>query len=769
MSAHTFTNSFNAGEITPLADSRVDLAQYKAGCRVLQNMIPLPFGGAISRPGMQYLGAAKDSDREARVVAFNFSTTTNFVLEFGHLYIRFWTNAAQVLSGAVPLEIVTEYREQHLFQIQFRQLNDVVYIVHPNYHPAKLTRVADDDWTLADVDWQYPPLQDENVEAATLAASAATGTGVILTASVPMFDVEQIGAFFQVSHSRAEGFTGILLTGNNTGSWLSVIGKWDFFTFGSWGGTVHLQRTYDGGTTVEAIRVFNSNQDRNVTASGEEFKWCQLRIVETNFTGSAATTDVATPRALLEIQSTRWNGLVKITAVNSATEAVVDVIDALYDVAATALWAEGSFSTYRGFPRSIDMHEQRILYGGTAHQPNTIWGSVSADFDNFRRTTNDDGSFAYTIATDQANAIQWLASQAGLIVGTSGEEWLMQASSTSEAITPTNVTFKRQSRYGSSHLPPAVINNLVLFVQRSGRKIRELQYSFASDSYVAPDLTLLAEHLTRSGIKQVAYQSHPDSVLWVVTDDGQLVGMTYEPEQKVAAWHRHVTDGEVESLAIIYGDSPGSDEIWLIVKRTIENVAARYVERLYPLARHYMEQESKEGSFYVDSGTQLTNAVPSSVVTGLDWLEGKEVSILADGAVQPRQPVLGGVIALIIPATRVTIGLPFTAEVQPMKPDLALPDGTMQGRKVKIDRAAFRLWNTLGLEWTDAPELGDWLPLPFRDTSDPMDSSPPLFTGEKEVSIGGGFEESINLAVRQTDPLPLGLLGIIYKFNAYGN
>lgn len=180
---------------------------------------------------------------------------------------------------------------------------------------------------------------------------------------------------------------------------------------------------------------------------------------------------------------------------------------------------------------------------------------------------------------------------------------------------------------------------------------------------------------------------------------------------------------------------------------------------------------TRKRCFYVDCGVDLSNAVAVGAVSGLTWLEGKTVSILADGAVQPSRVVSEGMIALDRPASRVIVGLPFTAEVQPMKVDLDVGDGTIQGRQLRVNRATLRLWNTLGLEFSAEPSRAspEWLELPFRETDDPMGESPPLFTGDKDITTGGSFGKSVDLAIRQRQPLPLGLLGIVLKFEAYGN
>ena len=153
MPFHKYVQNFNAGELSPFLSNRTDVAKYESGCQQLENFIILPYGGVMRRPGTQYLGKAKFPDKRCRIIGFNFSVTTNFILEFGHLYVRFWTEGVQVMTPGnptVPLEKVTSYLESELQQIQYCQINDLMYLVHPNHPPAKLTRVADDNWTFAE-------------------------------------------------------------------------------------------------------------------------------------------------------------------------------------------------------------------------------------------------------------------------------------------------------------------------------------------------------------------------------------------------------------------------------------------------------------------------------------------------------------------------------------------------------------------------------------------------------------------------------------------
>lgn len=186
--------SFNAGEISPYLDARADLEKYASGCRTLENFIIMPYGGVFRRPGTEYLGAAKYGDKRCRLVGFNFSTTTRFVIELGHLYIRFWSNGYQVTSGGLPVEVASPYLETELRDLQYVQINDVMYFVHPAHEPMKLTRVSDINWTFGTVAWDWPAFLDENVTATTITPTAvawATSTlykvGALVTSSGTMY------------------------------------------------------------------------------------------------------------------------------------------------------------------------------------------------------------------------------------------------------------------------------------------------------------------------------------------------------------------------------------------------------------------------------------------------------------------------------------------------------------------------------------------------------------------------------------------------------
>jgi hypothetical protein len=763
--------ALNAGELSPYMDARSDVEKYRSGCRTLENMIVLPYGGVYRRAGTEYLGNAKNDDRQCRLIGFNFSVTTRFVLEFGHQYIRVWGNNGPVLSGGSPLEIVSPYQESELREIQYVQVNDIMYLAHANHAPRKLTRLADTNWTLATVKWKYPPLLDQNITATTIASSAASGTAT-LTASASTFQSGHVGSQWAIQWPRSSGSISETIDSNKTSTaTLDIQGGWTLTTVGTWIGTVRLLRIpqremdEDGGagfTAYEVVREFNSlTTARNFTATGTETERVGLKLQVLNYSSNTNA------RVFLESTDFNSGGTVTINSVASGTSAGATVDKWLGStITGTAQWSEAAFSGVRGYPRAVAIHEQRLCFGGTAHQPNTVWCSKTDDFEDFQLGSAADSGLQFSVASSEGNRIAWMFSQKRLMLGTSGDEWTIGGADSGQPFSATNIQAQKQSSFGSKTMRAILLNDVLLFVQRRGRKVRELTYNFDRDGWVAPDLTVLSEHITEGEIVELAFQQQPDAILWAVRGDGQLVGMSYERDQNVVAWHRHTTDGEFESVATVYGLSGADDEVWFCVKRTIGGQTKRYIERFKADNRANFEAQTKADWWYLDCAKRYSGAA-TATITGLSHLDGKTVGILANGAVQPDEVVASGQITLDRTFTKVLAGLPFTSTILPMKFDFDLQDGSTRGRTKRINRAEVSLYKSLGGEFsTDGTE---WLWVYPRDFDDPMDASPPPFSGDAEVVIAGNYSDASDLYLRQTLPYPLTVRALVVKLDAFGD
>ena len=969
-----FFPSFNAGEVSPFIDARTSLEKYRSACRTLENFQILPYGGVIRRPGTQYLGATKSATSQTRLIGFNFSTTTRFIIEMGAGYMRFWNPATGApVNAATPsawatgniyavgnyvressknyycvtahtagtfatdlaagrwveqsiLEIPTPYAASALREIQFSQINDIMYFAHANYLPHKLSRLADNNWTFAPVVFDYPPLQDQNateqvvniypnpdiwvagtnyilgdyVRPPTWVASTAYAVGdIVLSGSIAYkcitantdatftaskwsaqnqanqafyyyamsahragsnFGVDQaagkwsqfpiplnemgkysvsagsglfpsstVGSQVELKWQKNNFYSEQLITGNNVSDTLAVEGGWDFSTSGTWTATMQILRvpsdvfsagrivatatrsgtvvsvyhpyhgwnngdricvgdgrstnnyathgatitvtgthtyTYDVGsnsqtgyldiypenlTKMEIVREYSVSADRNIITSGTESTRCGLKIRILDWVSGTGT---IVQKARLETDTKVTGGIATIVGSGQIN---VDkwLGEGPRNQRNTKFWAFGAFSSARGYPRSVAMHEQRLCFGGTSSQPNTVWCSAIDDFENFQTGTTAADAVQFTLAASEGNRINWMYSQSQLLIGTSGDEWTIGSADSTQALSATNVQANRQSSYGSKYMKAALVNDVLLFVQRNGRKVRELVYELNKDGWVAPDLTLLAEHITNGEIVDIAYQQQPDAVLWCVRGDGTLIAMTYERDQKVVGWHRHTLgDADVESVATIYGNGT-EDELWMVVKRTVSGADYRTIERFPLLWRTRFDEESSANYRYLDGHVSFASGAANRTVSGLAHLEGKTVSVVQDGQTPVTRTVASGSITVPF-ANAGYLGQPYTSTLRPMKLDADFEDGTAQSRKKRIHQIVVRTLKSRGGEVRT--NNGTWYAL-----------APTTTTGDQKIILGGAFGIDADVDVRQTEPYPMCIISILPKWDAYGN
>ena len=458
------------------------------------------------------------------------------------------------------------------------------------------------------------------------------------------------------------------------------------------------------------------------------------------------------------------NGHVEIISVASTLSVTADVIETLSTTSATADWSLGAWSITTGYPSTVSFYEQRLVFAGSTNNPQTLWFSKSGDYENFNEnyhgTVADDDAITYTIASNQVNAIRFISATRSLIVGTVGGEFSVSGGGTDDPVTPTNILIKKQSNHGCANSDAIPVGNVTLFLQRAKRKIRELAYNYDVDGYVAPDMTILAEHISESGIKIMSYQQEPNQIIWCVREDGKLVGLTYQREQQVVAWHQHTFGGAFgsgiamcESIATIPTDDK-EYQTWVIVKRTINGVTRRYVE--YMNTFDFDETDNTTFNF-LDSQLSYSGSA-TTTISGLEHLNGQTVSVLADGSTHPNRTVSNGTITLARSASKVKVGLPYTSLLQTMRIDAGSQNGTSQSKTKRIFDISLRLYQTVGVEV--GPDLNNMESIPFRSSANPMDQAIPVFTGDKGIEFRGNYESDGFIFVRQTQPLPLTVLSL---------
>jgi len=477
-------------------------------------------------------------------------------------------------------------------------------------------------------------------------------------------------------------------------------------------------------------------------------------VTITASTSTFAATDVG---RLITFSS----GRAKITGYTSATQVAATTQVNFSGTGAVTTWKLGAFSNTTGHPSCVSFFEQRLVFAGTLSEPQTLYFSKAGDYENMTTGTNADDAMVYTIASNQVNAIRYMKAVRTLVIGTTGGEFTVSADGTNASVTPTNVTIKKQSSFGAANVDAIPAGNAILFLQKAKRKIRELAYNFDSDGYVAPDLTILNDTVTKTGINEMSYQQEPDSIIWCVRDDGQLAGLTYQRSENVTAWHRHIFGGVFgsgnavcESVASISGTLT-EDEVWVIVKRTINGATKRYVEVFSDF--DFDETTSTDFKF-LDSHLSYSGG-STSTLSGLAHLEGQTVSILADGATHATKVVSSGAISLDRACTKACVGLSYDSVLQTMRIEGGAAEGTSQGKTKRISKVVLRLFETVGVKV--GPSLTTLETIPFRTTSSLL-SSPvdTLLAGDKEIEFRDDYNSDGFIFVKQDQPLPCSVLAI---------
>ena len=404
------------------------------------------------------------------------------------------------------------------------------------------------------------------------------------------------------------------------------------------------------------------------------------------------------------------------------------------------------FQAAGDYPAAVSYYEQRRSFGGTGNAPQKIWmtrSGTEADM-SYSLPTKDDDRIAFRIAALQANTIRHLVPLSDLIALTSSAEFRVTSINT-DALTPSSISVKPQSYIGASNVQPVLINSNLLYGAARGGHMREMAYSRDSGGYISGDLSLRSTHLFDDyDLVDMAYAKAPMPIIWAVSSSGKLLGLTYVPEQQVGAWHQHDTDGAFESCAVVAEGR--EDVLYVVVRRTIGGISRRYIER--QSSRRFT---TLANAFFVDSGATYSGA-PTMAITNLAWLEGKTVSILADGAVHPQRVVTGGQVTLDNAASVVQVGLPITADAKTLPLAAQIDTGFGQGRVKNVNKVWMRVVNSSGI--FAGPSTSRLVQFKQR-TTEPYGAPPTLRTDEIEIDVRPDWGNDAAVVVRQSDPLPI--------------
>lgn len=729
--------SFAAGELTPAAHARADLDKYAFGLKTCRNFFIHRSGGASNRAGTRFVDAAKDVTAS---ILLRFITSTpgvSVIIEAGQGYFRFYQDGAQVTVTGVP-----------------------AYNGGTAYVPGDLVSSGGVNYyCIANTTGNAPP-----------------------NAS---FWYALTGSIMEVPHS----YTSAQLLQ------LHWVQSNNLITL-----THHTHPPRElvyGGLQTWVLRDISTAPTQApptgpaglAGAAGALTYRYVITAAKAETYEESLPSAVATIAACVAPTQAAPNTLTWVAAVGAieyyvycdpygngvygfiGTASTVAFADAGFvpDFNVTPPIARVLFGTTSNYPSASAYYQQRRFFANTDVEPDGIWGSRIGFPSNFGISSplQDDDAVTFAIAGNNQNAVRHLvATKSGLVTMTDSGEWTITGGGgAKQPITPSSIDAEQETYVGiAADVQPVIIGNAVIYLQARGNILRELRFNQDVEGLAGRDLTIFATHLFEGKtVVSLDFQQVIDSIVWCALSDGGLIGMTYISEQDVWGWHRHDIGGGLVKSVIVAPEAD-QDVLYLLVERTINDVVVRYVERLE--SRVIRTGFHATDSFFVDCGLSYIGTA-ADVFSGLDHLEGKVVSVLADGVVAfdaadpeatagqiAQFTVTGGSISIDTPASVVHIGLPITAQLQTL--DLDVQGSNLRDKKKSIPTVSLLIERSSRVfkAGPTSSDLREYDQASFEDTTSE-------FTGLVEMSTTADAKFAGSVLVQQTNPLPITVLGII--------
>lgn len=586
-----------------------------------------------------------------------------------------------------------------------------------------------------------------------LTPSGTTGA-ITLTSNKNIFTSSKPGAYIKLKQEIASK---TVSTSNGTTERVRVGENWKVISHGTWSGSFAIEKSDDGKSWRE-YRKYTSKDDYNPSESGSVTEPVFLRAICT-ITGGTCTVD-------LTAMAYNAEGVVKLTEITSDSTAKAYVEKELGSTDMTTNFLWGAWSEEFGYPQTLCFFQDRLCFGGTKKQPYMVWMSRTGDYGNFSvekasGTVTDDSAVALAFVSRKQFKILHLIASTDLIVLTAGNEWAVSGSDT---VTPSKAVPKMQTTRGCSTVEPLMIGGRIVFVQGRGSTVRDMAYSYETDSYGGNDLTLLAKHIIENvQIVDSAYKQEPDSTIYFVRSDGTMACLSYIMEQNVYAWSTIETQGKIEAVAAVQeGDE---DIIYLVVQREINGVTVRNIEYL---AKNPAKSNNPDDYIMLDNAIEYSAAEKSSGETEIDAAElaGEKVTVIGDGRMYSGLTVSqDGTVTLPAAVQHAFIGLPYRSIVELPNVEIKTGDGTMQGRKKQISNCILRLSNSLG--GMVGPDINTMDLMNFDEQNAVSDIK--LFTGDKHMTLPiGGFNNEGRVIIVTDEPYPFNLLAVVREVSFGG-
>jgi hypothetical protein len=747
--------NFGGGELSPNTYARVDIGKFGQGAKTLRNFFVRAEGGVSNRPGFEYVKEVKDSTETVRLIPFEFNDEQSYVLVFGDQYMRVVTNAGTVLEASQNITGATQANPVELTVTGHSySTGDEVFISSV----GGMTELNSRFFTITSTGANTFTLDGEDGTAHTAYTSGGT-VARVFELTTPYLQTELETLKFRQSNDVL-----FMVHPNHEPRKLNRLGA------ANWTLTVTTfapnQAAPTGVTVTPQGASGSTTYEYQVTAVAEETLEESLVASGSTSTGNATLSSTNFNRITWTGASgaerynvyKRDNGLYGFIGSTETLQFDDDNIEA--DTLDTAPKARNPFSGAGNYPGAVGLHEQRSVYGGSIDSPLTVYMSQTSQFDNFNVSspTRESDAVTFRLITGQGNTIRHIRSfEDRLFVFTSGVVWNVQPGGDVDAITPTSKKIRVEEYLASTDVPPITIKKNILMVsgkQNRGFEVHTLGYSLQTDSYAGSDLTVISRHLFEGfTIREWAYAERPYRLVAAVRDDGDIVVMTYLQEQQIFAWARWETQGEFESICVV--PEGQEDVIYVVVKRTINGVDKKYIERL-----HTRSFSTIEDAFFIDSGLTYDGS-PTTTLSGLDHLEGETLVALADGNLVTNLTVTSGAVTLPNEASKIQIGLSYDATMETLPLNIVQQEATIDRKKVVKD-IVVRVLDTRGIfAGSSATALEEY---PSRSTELWGDPAATL-SDVIRVPVSGDWERDIGVTIKTEAALPMTLLSVIPGVN----
>lgn len=539
-----------------------------------------------------------------------------------------------------------------------------------------------------------------------------------------------------------------------------------------WVGTFYIERSWDNGANWDTWQVYTSTDGSTSVDVELENNLAQqilVRVTASPLVSGTSTAVMTTKRleageGTILIDSYGGSGWWNCTVENYPDRPLGEP-QGVYSTSDTWRWYEGCWSDHRGWPSQVAFFEDRLVFAGNEEYPNRIWMSKTGDYTDFEVTAEDDSAIDISLNADGLEEIRWMRAEKYLMIGTNNGEWRVGASESNAPVTPSNVSAKMVTNYGSTDIQAVKAGTGVLSVSDSTRKLYEFTTDWQLDGYVAKDLTILADHLMVGGVKRMVYQRDPHRIVWFLRNDGILLGLTYMPEEKIFAWHKHTTrteddsSSEITDIAVLPGTY--GDDLWLIVERKLLGSSGqwRYVERMGPFYNgsnaHDCTWLDCSTYYNLTSGTTVpveqlrgwnTPNYTGDLVTYIYAADGAETTLAGwqtsgtdrtydGGGLQTSWYIDPGVEANL----HVWAGIPYTSKVRTMPIEIQTEKGWTLGVKKDIKELVLRVHEsfdtmTVGRESASAEAFG--LPVAYDYDGDyTIDALPSGYDSEATIYV----------------------------------